>query len=124
MGGSPAGPPATAPPNGMALRRDFGANGTLEALDDTNNSSVDFFSQVPAPKNFAGVTVSDLTVSKSGGSITLTWSGSGATTSSIHKTDDASTVRLSAQIAVEPGPSWTDPNPNQFPGLSCYVVKP
>ena len=127
VGGSEAGPPASAPPNGLALRRDFGLDGILQFGDDTNDSATDFGFQSPTPKNFAGLTVGTLTVDKvGGGGIQLNWSGSGAAFSTIHKTDDPSTIRLSPPVAAVGGggTTWPDPNPNQFPGLSCYLVKP
>ena len=122
-GGSQAGPPASSIPSGAALRRDFGANGTLEALDDTHNSAADFDLSGPDAENFAGLRISALGVSESGGTITLNWTGN-APLYTVHKTDDPATVRSSAALAMTASSTFVDPGPNQFPGCSFYFVKP
>ena len=122
VGGSPAGPPASSIPSGAALRRDFGANGTLEAADDTNISEADFDLSGPAAENFARLRISTLAVSESGGTITLGWIGN-AFLYTIHKTDDPATVRAAAKLDMTMSSTFTDPDPNQFP-VSFYIVKP
>ncbi|MDH3628195.1 MAG: hypothetical protein OEV00_01840 [Acidobacteriota bacterium] len=121
VGGSEAGSPAASVPSGMAYVRDLGGDSTLQALDDSNDSSVDFFAGVPSPGNFAGARVSNISVD---GNVTLDWGVSTVGGYTIHKTDNPATVRLSTPVAGIAGVNWVDPTPNQFPGLSCYVVKP
>ena len=123
VGGSQAGPPASSIPSGAALRRDFGANGTLEFTDDTNSSAADFDLSGPDAENFAGLRISTLAVSGSGGTITLGWIGNAALYT-VHKTDDPATVRAAAALAMTASSTFADPNPNQFPGISFYIVKP
>ena len=123
VGGSEAGPPATAAPQGWSLHRDLGGDGLLQALDDTNNSAADFFASGPTPENFAGTATPDLTVTESGPDIDLAWTST-ATDYAINKTDDPATVRTSGQIGTTAGTSFIDPNPTEFPSVSYYVVKP
>jgi hypothetical protein len=123
VGGSEAGPPAPSPPPGLALRRDFGADGVLAAIDDTDNSAADFDLAVPRSENFAGIRASDLTITAPGGVVTLNWTGT-ATTATIHKTDDPTTVRTSTAVAAVAGSSYEDLFPDEFPGITYYVVKP
>ncbi len=104
------------------MRRDFGADGILQALDDTNNSAADFDVTGPVAENFAGVGISALTVSTPAGVCTLGWPSIGLHT--VHKTDDPATVRASGSIASTTTGSFVDPNPDQFPVCSFYVVKP
>ncbi len=120
VGGSPTGTPAPSIPSGAVLRRDLGADGTLQSFDDTDDSAADFDRAGPIPENYAGVRLENLTVS---GNVTLDWASTGAN-NSIYKTDDPATVRDSAAVATTTATTWNDPNPNQFPGLTCYVVKP
>ncbi len=124
-GGSEAGPPAPLIPSGAALRRDFGPNGILECdlvlCDDTNNSAADFDVTGPAAENFFGVAISALTVSTPAGVVTL---GTSMVVHTVHKTDDPATVRASISIGFTNMGGFVDPNPNQFPGVSYYVVKP
>ena len=120
VGGSPTGAPAASIPSGAVLRRDLGADGTLQALDDTDNSAADFDLAGPIPENYAGLRLEDLTVD---GNVTLNWVSTGAN-NSVYKTDDPATVRDSAAVATTAATTWDDPDPNQFPGLTCYVVKP
>lgn len=122
-GGSQAGPPAPAVPLGQALRRDFGTDGVLSATDDTDNSAADFDLTAPRPRNFAGIETSDLTVAEPGGTLTVSWAGTSSITT-IHRTDDPSTVRTSAAVATVVGTSWVDPTPDLFPAVTYYVVKP
>lgn len=122
VGGSEAGPPAPTIPSGAALRRDFGADGILQGTDDTNNSAADFDVTGPAAENFAGVGISALSVATPAGVVTLGWPSIGMHT--VHKTDDPSTVRISILIGFSTAGSFVDPDPNQFPGISYYVVKP
>jgi hypothetical protein len=125
-GGSSVVNPEPAPPNGMSMQRDLGGDGVLQFSDDTNDADADFFSDPPSPSNFEGIVISDLTVQKSGAAIELSWTGnpiSVATT--IHKTGDPTTVRNSAMVdTVVNDNTWGDPNPAQFAGLTCYLVKP
>ena len=122
-GGSQAGPPAAAMPSGLALRRDLGANGTLQAQDDTNNSALDFYLAAPTPENFAGTRIGELTITETAGSVTLTWMNT-AGSYTIHKTGDSTTIRDSVAVDTSIGTSWTDPNPDQFSGVTYYLVKP
>ncbi len=123
VGGSQAGPPAPPMPSGSALRRDLGADGLLQAGDDTDNSSEDFDLGGVAAENFAGTRTSELALSKVGSIIRLSWTDT-ADSFTIHKTDDPATARNSAPVAAQAGIVFVDPNPDQFPGLTCYVVKP
>ena len=120
-GGSEAGPPAPTIPSGAALRRAFGLDGVLQALDDTNNSAADFDVTGPAAENFFGVAISPLTVSTPAGAVTL---GTSMVVHTVHKTDDPATVRASISIGLTNMGVFVDPNPNQFPGVSYSVVKP
>jgi hypothetical protein len=122
VGGSQAGPPAATIPSGAVLRRDFGADEVLQGLDDTDNSAADFDLTGPAAENFAEVTISTLTLAIPGGAVTLGWPSAGVHT--VHKTDDPATVRDSNSIDSTILGSLVDPNPDEFPGVSCYVVKP
>jgi len=123
VGGSEAGPPAPAPPDGSVLRRDISANNPslLEALDDTDRSVDDFFVTGPGLQNFAGAKTSVLSVS---GNVTLSWVNGTAANYTIHKTGDCSTTRGSPLVEITSLTSWPDPNPGLFPGLTCYIVKP
>ena len=126
-GGSSAGTPAAAMPSGSVLRRDFGDDGILQAADDTDDSAADFDLSGPATENFAGDTVSNLSLGKIQLGHYLVWTNGSATMPSsfdILKTGDPMTVRGSAPFASIPGMSFLDPQPNQFPGLTCYVVRP
>ncbi len=119
VGGSQAGPPAPTIPLGAALRRDFGADGILQGLDDTNNSAADFDVTGPVAENFAGVGISALTVAAPAGVVTLSTSMVAHT---VHKTDNPATVRASSSIGLTSMGDFVDPNPNQFP-CTYYVVK-
>lgn len=121
IGGSEAGAAVPSVASGMAYVRDLGVDGILQALDDTNSSANDFNAGVPAPGNFAGARVSNVSLS---GDVTLDWAVATVPGYTIHKTSDPATVRLSTPIAGVNGTNWIDPSPNLFPGLSCYVVKP
>lgn len=120
VGGSEAGPPGPAVPPGMVLRRDLGADGVLQATDDTNNSSADFEAAFPAPRNFAGTSVSELTVT---GDVTLSWTATAASYS-VHKSDDPSAVRGSLPVSTGTDTTFVDPFPDEYPDITFYVVKP
>ena len=122
-GGSQAGPPAATMPSGLVLRRDLGADGTLQALDDTNNSALDFRLSAPTPENFARTRISELTITDIAGSVTLTWTNT-AGSYTIHKMGDSTTIRDSLAVDTSIGTSWMDPTPDQFPGVTYYLVKP
>ncbi len=122
---SAAGTPAPVIPLGSVLRRDFSANNPviLEAADDTNDSLADFFITGPRAENFAGVGISGLVLSDTGGVIRLDWVGDvGSYT--VHKTDDPSTVRDSLEVTSVMGTTYVDPTPDEFPGVSYYFIKP
>ena len=85
-----------------------------------DNSAADFALSGPVPKNFNGVLVQNLEVS---GNVTLTWDGT-APAHRIFKTASPATVRASASVGAIAGTTFNDPNPNQFAGLTCYIVKP
>ncbi len=123
VGGSQAGPPAAPMPSGSALRRDLGADGLLQDADDTDNSSEDFDLGGIAAENFAGTRTSELALNKVGSIIRLSWNET-ADSFTIPKTDDPAAVRSSAPVAAQAVIVFVVPYPDQFPGLTCYVVKP
>ena len=114
---------ATGLPSGSALQRDLGADGLLQDDDDTENSSEDFDLGGVTAQNFAGTRTSQLALNKVGSTIRLSWNDT-ADGFTIHKTGDPATARNSAPVAAQAGTVFVDPNPDQFPGLTCYVVKP
>jgi hypothetical protein len=127
VGGSEAGPPAASIPSGTALLRDFGANATLEAADDTNDSSADFFLGGPVATTFDhGSTVSDLRVSEAGNVVTLTWTNTTSPLSfDVHTATGADLVRSSVATATVGTMTWDDPDPaSDPPNIVYYVVKP